>query len=119
MCLAMTSDRIEINPAVLQNRFYAETHYDRDIRDYCKERKIIYQSFWTLSANPHLLAHATMTALASAYKRTAAQILFRYLTQIGVVPLSGTHSEAHMRVDLAIFDFDLTNEEQQAIGKLC
>jgi diketogulonate reductase-like aldo/keto reductase len=108
-----------IKPAVLQNRFYAETHYDRDIRNYCKERKIIYQSFWTLSANPHLLAHATMTALASTYKRTAAQILFRYLTQIGVVPLSGTHSEAHMRDDLAIFDFDLTNEEQQAIGKLC
>jgi diketogulonate reductase-like aldo/keto reductase len=108
-----------IKPAVLQNRFYAETRYDRDIRNYCKQKKIIYQSFWTLSANPDLLAHATMTALASAYKRTAAQILFRYLTQIGVVPLSGTQSEAHMRDDLAIFDFELTKEEQQAIEKLC
>jgi diketogulonate reductase-like aldo/keto reductase len=108
-----------IKPAVLQNRFYAETHYDRDIRNYCKQKKIIYQSFWTLSANPDLLAHATMTALASTYKRTAAQILFRYLTQIGVVPLSGTQSEAHMRDDLAIFDFELTKEEQHAIEKLC
>jgi diketogulonate reductase-like aldo/keto reductase len=108
-----------IKPAVLQNRFYAETRYDRDIRNYCKQKKIIYQSFWTLSANPDLLAHATMTALASTYKRTAAQILFRYLTQIGVVPLSGTQSEAHMRDDLAIFDFELTKEEQHAIEKLC
>jgi diketogulonate reductase-like aldo/keto reductase len=108
-----------IKPAVLQNRFYAETHYDRDIRNYCKQEKIIYQSFWTLSANPDLLAHATMTVLASTYKRTAAQILFRYLTQIGVVPLTGTQSEAHMRDDLAIFDFELTQEEQHAIEKLC
>jgi diketogulonate reductase-like aldo/keto reductase len=108
-----------IKPAVLQNRFYAETYYDRNIRDYCNQEKIIYQSFWTLSANPDLLAHATMTALASTYERTAAQILFRYLTQIGVVPLSGTQSEAHMRDDLAIFDFELTKEEQHAIEKLC
>jgi diketogulonate reductase-like aldo/keto reductase len=108
-----------IKPAVLQNRFYAETHYDLDIRNYCNQKKIIYQSFWTLSANPDLLAHATMTALASTYKRTAAQILFRYLTQIDVVPLSGTQSEAHMRDDLAIFDFELTKQEQHAIEKLC
>lgn len=108
-----------MKPAVLQNRFYAETHYDRDIRNYCKQKRIIYQSFWTLSANPDLLAHTTMTALASTYKRTVAQILFRYLTQIGVVPLSGTQSEAHMRDDLAIFDFELTQEEQHAIAQLC
>jgi diketogulonate reductase-like aldo/keto reductase len=108
-----------IKPAVLQNRFYADTHYDRDIRTYCKQRKIIYQSFWTLSANPHLLTHATMTALARTYERTAAQILFRYLTQLGVVPLSGTQSEAHMRDDLAIFDFELTERELHAIEELC
>ena len=32
--------------------------------------------------------------------RTPAQILFRYLTQTGVVPLTGTRSEKHMRDDL-------------------
>jgi diketogulonate reductase-like aldo/keto reductase len=107
-----------IKPAVVQNRFYAETNYDRDIRDFCRQHQIIYQSFWTLSANPHLLSHQTMNALASAHHRTAPQILFRYLTQIGVVPLTGTKSEIHMREDLAIFDFELTNEEQGAIDAL-
>jgi diketogulonate reductase-like aldo/keto reductase len=107
-----------IKPAVVQNRFYAETNYDRDIRDFCSQHQIIYQSFWTLSANPHLLAHKTMNALASAHHRTAPQILFRYLTQIGVVPLTGTKSEIHMREDLAIFDFELTDEERAAIDAL-
>jgi diketogulonate reductase-like aldo/keto reductase len=43
--------------------------------------------------------------------------LFRYLTQIGVVPLTGTKSETHMREDLSIFDFDLRSEELRAIDE--
>jgi diketogulonate reductase-like aldo/keto reductase len=107
-----------IKPAVIQNRFYAETNYDRDIRALCQQNQIVYQSFWTLSANPHVLAHKTLTALASTHQRTPAQILFRYLTLIGVVPLTGTQSESHMREDLAIFDFGLTHEEQGTIDAL-
>jgi diketogulonate reductase-like aldo/keto reductase len=116
--LERLSATARIKPAVIQNRFYAETNYDRDIRAFCDQSQIIYQSFWTLSANPHVLAHKTMTALASIHQRTAAQILFRYLTQIGVVPLTGTQSESHMREDLAIFDFELTHEERAAIEAL-
>jgi diketogulonate reductase-like aldo/keto reductase len=107
-----------IKPAVIQNRFYAETNFDRDIRAFCGQNQIIYQSFWTLSANPHVLVHKTMTALTSIHQRTAAQILFRYLTQIGIVPLTGTQSETHMREDLAVFDFELTDEERGAIDAL-
>jgi diketogulonate reductase-like aldo/keto reductase len=111
-------DGARIKPAIIQNRFYAETNYDRDIRVFCNRSQITYQSFWTLSANPHLLTHKTITALASTHKRTVAQILFRYLTQIGVAPLTGTKSEIHMREDLAIFEFELTNEEQRSITEL-
>ena len=77
-------------PAVLQNRFHAETGYDRELREFCRARGIIYQSFWTLTANPHLLTHETVRALARQHGRTPAQILFRYLTQLGIVPLTGT-----------------------------
>lgn len=98
----------DIKPAVIQNRFYAETQYDRAIRDFCKQQSIIYQSFWTLTANPKILAHTTVQALAAEYGRSPAQIFFRYLSQIGIVPLTGTTSARHMQEDLAIFDFELT-----------
>ncbi len=107
-----------IKPAVLQNRFYAETHYDHALRDFCREHGIIYQSFWTLTANPKVLAHATLKAIAVQHRRTPAQAFFRYLTQIGIVPLTGTTTESHMREDLAIFDFELTPGECAAIGGL-
>ena len=112
------NEAVRIKPAVVQNRFYADTNYDRDLRDFCDQHQIIYQSFWTLSANPQLLTHRTMTALASSHHRTAAQILFRFLTQIGVVPLTGTKSETHMREDLSTFDFELSDVEQGAIDQL-
>ena len=107
-----------VKPAVVQNRFYAESGYDQEIRAYCREHGIIYQSFWTLTANPHVLAHESIAALAETYRRTPAQILFRYLTQVGVVPLTGTRSEAHMREDLSIFDFEMTLAERDAVSGL-
>jgi len=116
--LKALSDAALVKPSVVQNRLYAETGYDREIRAFCRDRRIIYQSFWTLSANPDVLSHGTVTGLASKYGRTAAQILFRHLTQRGVVPLTGTRSEAHMREDLAIFDFELEARELDAMDAL-
>jgi len=107
-----------IKPAVLQNRFHADTRYDHDIRVYCRKQNIIYQSFWTLTANPQVLSHRTVTGLADKYQRTGAQILFRYLTQIGVAPLTGTRSASHMREDLAIFEFQLTDPELTRVNGL-
>jgi len=107
-----------VKPAIVQNRFYAATGHDREIRSFCRERQMLYQSFWTLSANGQLLAHPTVVALATAHSRTPAQLLFRFLTQIGVVPLTGTQSEAHMAEDLAIFDFEIAREDLKAIDGL-
>src|SRR3984957_8515383 len=107
-----------LKPSVVQNRFHAETVYDREIRSFCDRHQIIYQSFWTLTANPHVLAHPTIVALASMHQRTAPQILFRYLSQGGVVPLIGAKSEAHMREDLSIFGFDLSDAECRAVNEI-
>ena len=100
-----------VKPFVLQNRFHAKTGYDTEIRAFCRANGVVYQSFWTLTANPGILEAANVRALASHHRVTPAQILFRALTQIGVVPLTGTTSDEHMRQDLAIFDFELSLAE--------
>jgi diketogulonate reductase-like aldo/keto reductase len=110
--------RAQIKPAVVQNRFYARTGYDREIRAFCREHGIIYQSFWTLTANPHLLSSATLTLLAARHACEPEQVLFRYLTQHDVVPLTGTRSEQHMRQDLAIFELELADEECRTVDAL-
>lgn len=107
-----------VPPAVLQNRFYAQTNYDAAIRAFCRTHGIVYESFWTLSANAHLLASPVIVALACKHARTPAQILFRYLSHQAVVPLTGTTSRNHMREDLAIFEFELSQPECEAVTAL-
>jgi diketogulonate reductase-like aldo/keto reductase len=111
-------DSARYKPAVVQNRFYAATGYDREIRAFCRRHGIIYQCFWTLTANPQVLAHRTVRELAALHGRTPAQVLFRYLVQNDIVPLTGTRSETHMREDLAIFEFALTDREREALDPL-
>ena len=108
----------EVKPAVVQNRFYAESGYDEELRDWCRERGIIYQSFWSLTANPHLLNSPVVQSLAQHYGRTPAQIWYRHLTQSGIVPLIGSTSQRHLEQDLQIFEFELTPDEVASIDAL-
>jgi len=107
-----------IKPTIVQNRYYARTGFDRGIRTFCLQHGMFYQSFWTLTANPGMLAHATLRNLAGKYRVNAAQILFRYLNQVGVIPLTGTASALHMAEDLAICDFELQPQERDSIAAL-
>ena len=107
-----------VKPAVVQNRFYKETGYDADLRHWCSNHGVIYQSFWTLTANPHVLVSNTVQTIARKYNKTEAQIFFRYLRHIGIVPLTGTCSEQHMREDLSIFDFELSSEDIKNVSDL-
>jgi diketogulonate reductase-like aldo/keto reductase len=108
----------EIKPAVVQNRFYADTGYDIALRQWCRERGIIYQSFWTLTANPMLLDSQTMRTIAKTRGIRVEQLLFAYLHRSGIVPLTGTTSAEHMAIDLASFTTELSAEESESISAL-
>lgn len=107
-----------VKPVVLQNRFYRETSYDEELRRFCQAHGVQYQSFWTLTANPHLLSSNVVQAIATRYGVTSAQAFFRCLTQLHITPLTGTSSERHMREDLAIFSFELDAGEVSKLTAL-
>jgi hypothetical protein len=44
-----------VKPAVLQNRFYADSGYDVELRRFCDVHGVVYQSFWTLTGNRDIL----------------------------------------------------------------
>jgi diketogulonate reductase-like aldo/keto reductase len=109
---------VRVAPSVVQNRFYAETGYDREVRAFCSAHGTRYQSFWTLTANRTLLGGPELRALAERHAATPAQVFFRYLTVVGVTPLSGTTSEQHMRDDLSIFGITLSQPELDEVSRL-
>jgi len=114
---ALYADAV-VRPAVLQNRFYKDNAYDTEQRQWCAEHGVIFESFWSLTANAKLLVSPVVQDLAQAYGKTVAQVFFRYLSQHGIVPLTGTASQQHMREDLDIFSFSLTTEQIQQMDSL-
>ncbi|CAM2728809.1 unnamed protein product [Rotaria socialis] len=98
-------------PAVIQNRFHAETNFDHDIRQFCREKNIFYQSFWTLTANPQILADPLIRQLAQDRHGTPAQVFFRFLMDIGITPLTGTTDEKHMKEDLEVLHWHSLDHE--------
>jgi len=109
-----------IKPEIIQNRFYKKSNYDPDIRAFCLKKGLWYQSFWTLTANPHILDTPYVLTLAKEKDKTPAQIFFRFVMKLGMVPLTGTSSEEHMQQDLEVgmLQFDLLPEEVQQISEL-
>ena len=45
------------------------------------------------------------------------QVVFRFALQVGMLPLTGTTSEAHMRDDLAALDFELSEDDALAVER--
>lgn len=111
-------DIARIKPKVLQNRFYADSKYDKELREFCKQKDITYQSFWSLTANPHILVSKEISDLVKKYEKTKEQIFYKFLNQIGITPLNGTKSKIHMKEDLQIDEFILEQNEVNSIKSL-
>merc|ERR1711974_161971 len=105
-----------VKPRVLQNRFYRDSGYDRELRAFCLDHAIAYQSFWTLTANPHVLESRDVAQAAVRLGCTPQQVLFRWLVQAGHQPLTGTKSPEHMRQDLMVPTLQLSSTEMAVIG---
>jgi diketogulonate reductase-like aldo/keto reductase len=105
-------------PAFVQNRCYARLGWDREVRSFCRERKVVYQGFSLLTANAEVLRHPLAASLATNFKVTPAQIVFSFSRAIGMLPLTGTSDGEHMKQDLASRHLTLPPDAVRAIESL-
>jgi diketogulonate reductase-like aldo/keto reductase len=105
-------------PAFVQNRCFAVAGWDRDVRQFCSERGIVYQGFSLLTANLEVLDHPVLTDPAKKLGATSAQVVFAFARQIGILPLTGTTNEGHMAQDLASRELTLPAEAVRKIEKI-
>jgi len=116
--LRMLVQAAEIPPRFVQNRCFAVTQWDRDVREFCAAQNIIYQGFSLLTANPQLFREPDMIKLARRHQKTVAQVIFRFAQQVGMLPLTGTTDDSHMREDLESSTFQLAEEDVRLIEGL-
>ena len=103
-------------PQIVQNRCFASSGWDYEIRGICREHRVVYEGFSLLTANRDITAGGGPVAAAAArLGKTRQQVVFRFALEVGMVPLTGTTDERHMAEDLGVFDFELTGDEVAAI----
>lgn len=60
------------------------------------------RSFWTLSGSPSLMNHPSLLHLAKISQLSPPQAIYKLAQNEGIVPLSGTTDETHMRQDVEV-----------------
>jgi hypothetical protein len=105
-------------PAFVQNRCFARRGWDRDVRSFCTERRIVYQGFSLLTANPEVVGHPLIARIAARERATPAQVVFRFALAVGMLPLTGTSDREHMGQDLASAALTLSPDEVETIESM-
>jgi diketogulonate reductase-like aldo/keto reductase len=108
----------EIRPAFVQNRCFARLGWDRAVREVCRREGILYQGFSLLTANVYELARDEIQAIARRHGKTVVQVVFRFALQVGMICLTGTTDPEHMREDLAVSEFELSEAEVASIESI-
>lgn len=101
--------QIEINP-------YWNQH---ELKTQLQGTGITFEGWYPLGhGDRKLLEDHVITALASKYGKTTAQIILRWHLQEGNVIFPKTLNPTHMRDNLDIFDFTLTDDDMDSINNL-
>ncbi len=109
--LQLLCELANVKPMIVQNRCYAALGWDRAVRDICRAHDVVYQGFSLLTANRGVLHHPEVDAIAKRIQTGAAQVIFRFAQQVGMLPLTGTTNAQRMKENLEIDRMELSPEE--------
>lgn len=99
-----------IKPSFVQNRCFADQGWDREVRQICREHRATYQGFSLLTANRQIFVDPQLREFVKTYRCTAAQLIYSFALHLGMIVLTGTTNEQHIREALQSFQFDLSEE---------
>ncbi len=113
--LKQLCQKAKVKPQMVQNRCFAVYGWDEAVREYCQANDIVYQGLSLLTANQDVLFDPQVEAIARRLSVTPMQVIFRFSVQIGILPITGTTSLEHMKEDLEIGTFELSDEDVATI----
>ena len=112
--------QVTITPALVQNEIHPY-YQENEVIPYIHSLGIVVQGWYPLGGRGHtqeLLTDETITAIAQAHDRSAAQVILRWNLQKGIVVIPGSSNPEHIKENISIFDFSLTEEEMERINAL-
>ena len=107
----------EIVPAVIQNEnhiYYQNT----ELQEYVKQYGIIIESWYPFGGRGHTsenFNNGVIKELAEKYNKTSAHIILRWQLQAGYIAIPGSKNPDHIKENISIFDFELSDEDMKQI----
>ena len=112
--------QIEITPALVQNEIHPY-YQEQDVVPFIQENGIVVQCWYPLGGRGYtseLLGDETIAAIAKAHNVSCAQVILRWDIQRGIVVIPGSGNPEHIRENLDLFGFSLTEDEMNRINAL-
>ena len=112
--------RVSVTPALVQNEIHPY-YQERDVVPFIQEKGIAVQCWYPLGGRGYtqaLLTDGTITAIAEAHGVSAAQVILRWDLQRGISVIPGSSNPDHIRENLDLFGFRLSDEEMAQIAAL-
>ena len=107
----------EIVPAVIQNENHIY-YQNNELQEYVKQYGIIIESWYPFGGRGHTdenFNNETIVKIAKKYNKTSAQIILRWQLQAGYIAIPGSKNPAHIKENISIFDFELSDEDIKKI----
>lgn len=102
-------NQVECNPLFQQ----------KELREYMSLYGIKLEAWYPLGhGNKALLENSILTSLAEKYGKDVGQIILRWHIQEGIIALPKSTSETHIQGNINVYDFELGEEDMNAIRAL-
>ena len=107
-----------IKPSVLQVECHPY-YQQNDLKKRIAPFNTVIESWYPLGhGDAALIEEAVFTKLAEKYGKTNAQIILRWHIQEGIIVFPKSSNPVHIKENIDIFDFELTEEEMNEIRQL-
>lgn len=112
--------KVDIMPALVQNEIHPY-YQENDVIPYIQNLGIVVQGWYPLGGRGYtkeLLNNKVITDIAKVHNVSAAQVILRWNLQKNVVVIPGSSNQKHIKENLDLFGFQLSNEEMEKIKSL-
>ena len=89
--------------------------YDEELLEFCQSKDIVLTAYSPLGRGS-LLSQGTIVNVAKSLGKTPAQICLKWCLQKGAIVIPKAGSEEHLRENMDIFDWQLSEEDMKRIG---
>lgn len=112
--------KVNIKPVLVQNEVHPY-YQDKEVVEHLHNLGIIVEAWYPLGGRGHqkeLLSDPVLSRIAAKHNKSVAQVILRWDLQRGIVVIPGSSNPDHIKENISIFDFSLTDAEMAQIAAL-